>query len=267
MNHPHYHKQKQESTASVMERGGCMTVPFTPLFILMVFSAVFLMATGETTNPWDLTPTSPNSGVSNQSIDLAVTDQPVINETAATESSSKESKIREGVQTNSQVKLSPVFTPQVLYWEENIITWAQKWDLDPNLVATVMQIESCGDPKALSRSGAMGLFQVMPYHFSSDELPYKPNTNAKRGLEYLRKALNEHDSVRLAFAGYNGGIGISGKSENYWKDETVRYVYWGTGIYNDAQIGRTSSPRLEEWLSYGGASLCAQANERLGLQP
>jgi hypothetical protein len=91
--------------------------------------------------------------------------------------------------------------------------------------------------------------------------------NAKRGLGYLRKALDEHDSPRLAFAGYNGGIGISGKSESYWKDETVRYVYWGTGIYNDIQHGKSNSPRLDEWLSYGGASLCAQANQRLALSP
>jgi hypothetical protein len=267
MNHPHYRKQNQQHTTSIMERGGCMAVPFSPLFIFLIFSAVFLMATGETTNPWDLTPTSPNSGVSNQSIDVAVTNKPMINETVASESSAKESNTRQGVQANPQVKLTPLFTPQVLYWEENIISWAHNWGLDPNLVATVMQIESCGDPKAISHSGAMGLFQVMPYHFSSDEPPYKPNTNARRGLGYLRKALDEHNSVRLAFAGYNGGISIAGKSEDYWKDETIRYVYWGTGIYNDAQMGRTSSPRLEEWLSYGGASLCAQANERLGLKP
>jgi len=234
-----------------------MTVSFTPLFMLLIFSAVFLMATGETTNPWDLTPTSLHSEVSDQSYDMALTN----------ESTEKESRSRESVQEESQSNLAPLFTPEVMYWEENIIVWAREWDLDPNLVATVMQIESCGNPQALSRSGAMGLFQVMPYHFSGEELPYKPNVNAKRGLSYLRKALDEHNSVRLAFAGYNGGIGIAGKSEYYWKDETIRYVYWGTGIYNDAQHGRSNSSRLEEWLSYGGASLCAQAREYLGLKP
>ena len=234
-----------------------MTVSITPLFILMVFSAVFLMATGETTNPWDLTPTSANPRAVNQNDVLFETKEP----------QAKEAISRNGIQLESQVRLTSLFTPEVLYWEKNIIEWAQAWNLDPNLVATVMQIESCGDPNALSRSGAMGLFQVMPYHFNSDELPYKPNINAKRGLGYLRDALDEHNSVRLAFAGYNGGIGISGKSESYWKDETIRYVYWGTGIYKDAQQGRDSSPRLEEWLSYGGASLCAQANDRLGISP
>jgi hypothetical protein len=240
-----------------MERGGCMTVSFTPLFILLIISAVFLMATGETTRPWDLTPTNPYSGVSHQSNDVAIT----------SDSGVKASKSGGGVQGEFQSKLTPLFTPEVMYWEENIIAWAREWDLDPNLVATVMQIESCGNPKALSPSGAMGLFQVMPYHFSAEELPYKPNTNARRGLGYLRKALDEYNSIQLAFAGYNGGIGMAGKAENYWKDESVRYVYWGTGIYSDAQLGKNNSPRLEEWLSYGGASLCVQAREYLGLKP
>ncbi len=85
--------------------------------------------------------------------------------------------------------LSPVFTPEVQYWAPRILKWAQAADIDPNLVATVMQIESCGDPRALSRSGAIGLFQVMPYHFTASDDPYSPDTNALRGLDYLRRSL------------------------------------------------------------------------------
>jgi hypothetical protein len=227
-----------------------MTVPFTPLFILLILSAVFIMATGETTRPWELTPT-------NESTTLSL---------YTTSSSSASISTREA-EVKPEEGLTPLFAPEVLHWEENILAWAKDWDLDPNLVATVMQIESCGDPKALSYVGAMGLFQVMPYHFTSDEMPYKPNTNAKRGLAYLRRALDEYHSVRLAFAGYNGGISIAGGPESYWKSETVRYVYWGTNIYQDAQKGYSSSPTLDEWLAYGGASLCAQASQRLGLSP
>ncbi len=227
-----------------------MTVPFTPLFILLILSTVFLMATGETTRPWELTPT-------NESTTLSLYTTSISNQSTPTQE--KEVK--------PEKRLTPLFTPEVMHWEENILAWAKEWDLDPNLVATVMQIESCGDPNALSRSGAMGLFQVMPYHFTADEMPYKPNTNARRGLAYLRKALDEHRTVRLALAGYNGGISIAGKPESYWKSETVRYVYWGTNIYQDAQKGYGYSPTLDEWLAYGGASLCAQANQRLGLFP
>ena len=61
--------------------------------------------------------------------------------------------------------LSPIFTPEVRFWESHLIQWANTASLDPNLAAVVMQIESCGDPRALSRAGAKGLFQVMPFHF------------------------------------------------------------------------------------------------------
>jgi soluble lytic murein transglycosylase-like protein len=162
--------------------------------------------------------------------------------------------------------LSPIFTPEIQHWAASIETWASAANVDPNLAATVMQIESCGDPLARSRSGAMGLFQVMPFHFYSSDNPYNPDTNAARGLDYLRRSLEtSFGDARLAFAGYNGGIGVISRGEFSWAAETVRYVYWGSGIYTDAVSGAGSSPRLEEWLNAGGASLCRQAHERLGL--
>src|SRR5260221_12692591 len=65
--------------------------------------------------------------------------------------------------------LSGVFTPQVQYWSPLIHAWAQAYHVDPNLIATVIQIESCGDPTAVSLAGAQGLFQVMPGHFGAGE--------------------------------------------------------------------------------------------------
>src|SRR5688572_11990822 len=40
--------------------------------------------------------------------------------------------------------LSTVFTPEVLHWQDKIVAWSAAFNLDPNLAATVMQIESCG---------------------------------------------------------------------------------------------------------------------------
>ncbi|MBT3339031.1 MAG: transglycosylase SLT domain-containing protein [Anaerolineae bacterium] len=159
--------------------------------------------------------------------------------------------------------LSPLFTPEVQFWGDQIMLWASQTGLDPNLIATVMQIESCGDPRATSGAGAMGLFQVMPYHFESGENPYLPDTNALRGLGYLKQSLGSaNGDARLAFAGYNGGISVIAKAESSWAAETVRYVYWGSGIYANALQGATRSDRLDEWLGHGGASLCAQAATR-----
>lgn len=162
--------------------------------------------------------------------------------------------------------LSPIFTEEVQHWANEIVRWSAAASLDPNLAAVVMQIESCGDPRALSRSGAMGLFQVMPFHFHLGENPYNTDTNALRGLNYLSRSLaTGNGNPRLALAGYNGGIGVISRSERNWPAETKRYVYYGAPIYEDALRGAASSPMLEEWYGKYGAGLCNQAHKRLGL--
>lgn len=164
--------------------------------------------------------------------------------------------------------IASLFTPEVQYWSKNIIEWSRQTGIDANLIATVMQIESCGDPFAKSSAGAMGLFQVMPYHFENGDDPYTPATNARVGLGYLERALAARNGVvRLGFAGYNGGITGAKRPESQWPDETQRYVYWGSGIYEDAANMKANSNRLNEWLGRGGASLCKQAAQRLGIQP
>jgi hypothetical protein len=170
-------------------------------------------------------------------------------------------------QSSDQVKtLSPVFTKEVQFWEKEILEWAETYQLDPNLVAVVMQIESCGHPNIESRSGAKGLFQVMPFHFVRVEDPFNPDTNAHRGLTYLSKSLSiAAKDLRLTLAGYNGGHSVIPLAMSYWPEETKRYVYWGSGILADIQAGETQSPRLNEWLSAGGESLCHRSSIELGL--
>ena len=164
--------------------------------------------------------------------------------------------------------VSPVFSPEIQYWSGAIQGWAAAAGLDPNLVATVMQIESCGDPGARSPAGAMGLFQVMPYHFTASDDPYNPNTNAARGLAYLVRSLKAaNGDTRLALAGYNGGIGVIGRPESSWRLQTQHYANVGSGIYNDASSGATVSPRLQEWMGVGVKSMCRQARTRLGINP
>ncbi|MCS7010713.1 MAG: transglycosylase SLT domain-containing protein [Anaerolineales bacterium] len=165
-------------------------------------------------------------------------------------------------------RLSDIFTSEVEYWREDIVDWAEEVGLDPNLVATVMQIESCGNPHARSPAGAMGLFQVMPYHFGRGEDPYDPATNARRGLAYLARAQEKSaGDTFLTFAGYNGGLGVIGRSQTLWAQETRRYARWGSGIYADAVAGLRESPHLQQWLNAGGASLCRQAAEQLRRLP
>ena len=163
--------------------------------------------------------------------------------------------------------ISPVFSSEIHHWAPQIVQWAAEHSLDPNMVATIMQIESCGDPQARSHAGAQGLFQVMPFHFVAGEDMLDPNTNARRGMAYFAERLVQTaGDVGKAFAGYNGGHVAAGGSWDTWANETQRYYTWSTGIYEDAKAGLAESPTLKEWLAAGGASLCQQAANRLGLQ-
>ena len=157
----------------------------------------------------------------------------------------------------------------MLRWEDQIVEWAADHKLDPNLVATVMQIESCGDPGALSPAGAMGLFQVMPYHFAEGEDSYEPATNARRGLGYLAQSLAAFNGdPAMAMAGYNGGIAGAGRPRSQWAQETVDYYYWGENIYADAAAGRSQSPvpAILNAVSTAGLSVCDMTTEETDLE-
>jgi hypothetical protein len=165
------------------------------------------------------------------------------------------------------LEVSPAFTPEIQHWDEDILRWSLTYRLRPNLIATLMQIESCGNPNIQSVAGATGLFQVMPFHFAEEENPFDPDTNASRGLGYFADGLAIADGdVGRAFAGYNGGHGIIYNLPTYWPQESQDYQYWGGGIYTDAEAGLLESPTLRAWLESGGANLCALAAAELGLQ-
>ncbi len=162
--------------------------------------------------------------------------------------------------------IADLFTPEVHYWESEIVEWANLHEVDPNAVATIMQIESCGDPQAVSIAGAQGLFQVMPFHFSSNENMQDPDTNARRGLDFLNEQLRyTGGDIFLSFAGYNGGYAASGGSYENWANETQRYYQWAKGIYTDANAGASSSETLDAWMDAGGRPGCERAASRLGL--
>jgi len=163
--------------------------------------------------------------------------------------------------------LAPFFTPEVQHWRAQIVRWGDEYGLNPNLIATVMQIESCGNPRAVSGAGAMGLFQVMPFHFAAGEDPFDPETNARRGLGYLKAAMvRSNGNVSLALAGYNGGLGVIGLPQSLWPAETRRYVAWGEPIYRDAVAGKKHSAALQNWYRIGGRSMCIRARIQLGMK-
>lgn len=155
-----------------------------------------------------------------------------------------------------------LFRPEVRRWENQIFGWAEKYDLPPTLVAIVMQIESCGAPDVVSSAGAIGLFQVMPFHFSTTENPFDPEVNATRGLAYLARSSDiANGSIDKTLAGYNGGHSVIDWNPLDWPEETRRYVRWGAGIWEDLQAGNSQSNTLDAWLAAGGEQLCYRARQ------
>lgn len=159
--------------------------------------------------------------------------------------------------------IAPLFTPEVQRWAGDIARWAAAHQLDPNLLATVMQIESCGDPDIASSAGAQGLFQVMPFHFTQGEVMTDPETNARRGASFLAWCMDyAGQNSYMAMACYNGGPSVVHRDFMNWAAETRRYYVWGGTIYNDAQDGLAASDSLNTWLHAGGAGLCAIARQQ-----
>ena len=164
------------------------------------------------------------------------------------------------------VAISAAFTPEVRYWASDLVRWSDRYHLPVDLVATVMQIESCGHPQVQSAAGALGLFQVMPFHFTAGEDALSPEVNASRGLSYLARGFElAGGDFALALAGYNAGHGVIARPPATWPAETQRYVNWGTQILGDLRTGSVPSPGLEDWLAAGGASLCRRAAVELGI--
>ena len=164
--------------------------------------------------------------------------------------------------TRSQrhVDLAEFLAPAVRHWSDEINHWSAQYEVDAHLLATVMQIESCGHPRVVSNAGAQGLFQVMPFHFAADEDMLDPDTNAKRGAAFLKTCAARADGViGLTLACYNGGPSVLSRQRENWSYETQRYYRWGVGIYSDAIAGAAQSETMDQWLAAGGERLCARA--------
>jgi len=172
---------------------------------------------------------------------------------------SGERSVNRPVDLSQDLNLS-AFTPEVQRWAVQIERWAEEYGLPVELVAIVMQIESCGDPTAVSNAGARGLFQVMPFHFGAGEDWMDTEINAARGMDYLARSYQlSNGKIGLTLAGYNGGHSIISRDPSTWPAETHRYVYWGMGIWGDIESDTVPSPTLHEWLIAGGEHLCKRA--------
>ncbi len=83
-----------------------------------------------------------------------------------------------------------------------------KYDLDPNLIATVIYVESRGNVLAVSQKGAKGLMQLTPAVYGQYNVgdPFDIEQNVSVGTAYLAYLLRRFDgNLEHALAAYNCG--------------------------------------------------------------
>ena len=83
-----------------------------------------------------------------------------------------------------------------------------KYALDPNLIATIIYVESGGNIKAVSQKGAKGLMQLTPEVYKQYNVgdPFDIEQNIFSGTAYLSSLLQRFDgNLEQALAAYNCG--------------------------------------------------------------
>jgi len=159
---------------------------------------------------------------------------------------------------NPNAPLASFYAPEVLAWRDDIERWAHEYHVNPNVIAIVMQIESCGHPSVISSAGATGLMQVMPFHFEDGENMLNPDVNMRNGMDVFYECLTQFANwdLGMALACYNGGPRVTQIDMSLWPAETQSYYRWASGMWEEVQRNRNDSDTLNQWLGAGGQNLC-----------
>ncbi len=117
-------------------------------------------------------------------------------------------------------QVNQAFPASITQWCSPITDAAKRYGVDPNLVAAMMLQELGGDPSAYSKSGAVGLLQVMPRDglaasFRCGNGPcfagrptiaelQDPAFNLDYGTKMLAGLIAKHGSIREGLRYYGG---------------------------------------------------------------
>lgn len=107
-------------------------------------------------------------------------------------------------------------------------SFSEKYDLEPALVYAIIKQESNFDKGAVSRSGALGLMQILPSTAKwiageldllySDDMMFDQKYNIEFGCFYLRYLFDKFDDMEIVICAYNAG---EGKVLEWIEDERI----------------------------------------------
>jgi transglycosylase-like protein with SLT domain len=123
---------------------------------------------------------------------------------------------------------APAPAANQLPYHEFVLAAASRYDVDAELISSVMEVESHFNPKAVSPKNARGLMQLLPETAARLGVKdiFDPKENIDAGTHYLHDLLQLYNNdLTLALAAYNAGPDKVQKYGNVPPyRETVSYV-------------------------------------------
>jgi soluble lytic murein transglycosylase-like protein len=144
------------------------------------------------------------------------------------------------------------FWAMVGQWRELVDEASLDYGVPSSILFAVMHGESGGNAAAVSKAGALGLMQVMPFHFTAAERPLAldPRTNIRKGAAILKgaRAGGQRDLVEVASMYDAGGPKSGGPWTNAaWlaagrnPTHTTRWGYAGEPGYLDRVVAASNA--------------------------
>ena len=102
-------------------------------------------------------------------------------------------------------------------YSQYVEKYSEKYSVDKYLIYAIIKAESNFEEKAVSKSGAQGLMQLM--YPTAEELSEKidielnennilePDININLGTKYISMLIQKYENINLALAAYNAGSG------------------------------------------------------------
>ena len=192
---------------------------------------------------------------------------------------------------NMQTPLSPESPSITAAWLPSTVTrWripiedmSKKYNIDPNLVAIIITMESGGYSKAKSEAGAEGLMQITPLTAKDIASKYlkqpvskynlqDARTNIEFGTAYLAflrdyfggvdKGPDSISLVELIGAGYNGGPGTAqAMLDGEGLKDTQPVIYSRDAFNMWRERHAKTSPTFDRWKERGGSTLIDKAKK------
>jgi soluble lytic murein transglycosylase-like protein len=178
---------------------------------------------------------------------------------------------------------SPWIPATVKRYSDTIKVMAKKYNIDPNLIAIIITLESGGNSKAESEAGAKGLMQITPP--TGQDIATKfvkepvkkydlldPKTSIEFGTAYMSWLRDEfgtpeqgpswNSTVELIAAGYNGGpVAANHLEQGKGLTDTQTVVYSRDAFNMWRERHAKTSPTYERWKERGGSELIDLANK------